>query len=152
MTTWISWKGHLYSILEEMISRGNLTASARKTEIHKLEQILEQHWSQTNVQGVRNANSGVNSERLEALNGHDLSASNEETLNKSALDSVSCTHNRDSTPLALHYEENFYSPAPMTRESEDLMDPYNYTAQQFMVVAAGLDLEGFEWLLDSDEV
>lgn len=140
--TWArpEWKDQLYVVIDDMVSHGNLTALARKSEIRKLEEILECLRSREESHVLSHGRSAGFTEGVSPT-------SNMEAHNEPAPE-VGPQANTEE--ISLVEDDQFYSPHASEDRAENAQSEFDYTAEQFMAVAAGLDLEGFEWLLNTD--
>jgi len=110
-----------YGILDEMAFRGNLQAGARKSEVLQLQQILNQLPSSF---ATREAIRQSIASQLEPVS--------------SSLDSLTEADQR----LQVNSRQTQYNPDFM----DDSMWQNGFTADQLMMVADSLDLEGIDWM------
>lgn len=144
----IPWADTAYSVLDGMISRGNLTAKARKSELQQLESILNQIPLSFANQPVA---SGSNSARL-----HPQQRTNEPFSMGSTDGAASQAHTyqMDAANVAMQeptWKHGLTADQLPTQASNEPMDlstwNYGFTADQLLMVADSLDIDGVDWLM-----
>ncbi|KAL9616678.1 MAG: hypothetical protein Q9160_008466 [Pyrenula sp. 1 TL-2023] len=143
-----SWAETAYDVLDEMILCGNRNAAARKSDLQQLEAIMAQiSYSSPNRQATvrtqdARPNSGGHVNGGQPFNVAGFSASRVDLRQLQPLDEMM----EQSTFSQVSMADQLFMQTPSEPLQENIWND-GYTAEQLLMVANSLDLDGLDWMM-----